>query len=367
MKKILPLIILFLCALSLGSQPTYAATMAFSVKANLPENQIDKQKTYFDLKMKPGEKQEISLTVHNADTKEVKISIVPNVALTNQNGVIDYSQEKSKKDSSLKVPITSIISKKQEVTLAPNETKDAKFSIQMPAEEYDGIILGGFYIYKETPEDEEGKEKNVQIKNRYSYVIGLQLSETEAPVIPELKLNQIKPALQNYRTAVTANIQNAEATILNDLGVVAKVTKKGNSKVLHEEKKDGLSMAPNSNFDFPISWDNQRLEAGDYTLDLVAKGQDKEWKFEQDFSIKDKDMKKLNTEAVELERGEPNWVMLILSVVGGLFVLIIVLVVILYKRKQKKERLRKERIRRKKAIQKKKNEAKNPKKTKVRK
>lgn len=61
-------------------------------------------------------------------------------------------------------------------------------------------------------------------------------------------------------------------------------------------------MAPNSNFDFPISWDNQSLEPGTYTLDMTAKSGENQWTFEEDFTISAKESKTLNTDAVELEK-----------------------------------------------------------------
>ena len=83
--------------------------MGYSVKANLPENQIDKNKTYFDLKMDPNQKEEISLTVKNSSEEEIILNIVPNNSKTNQNGVIDYSDENLEKDKSLKYSLTDII------------------------------------------------------------------------------------------------------------------------------------------------------------------------------------------------------------------------------------------------------------------
>lgn len=228
MKKILSIIV----ALLLGGQISpiigqAEESMAYSVKANIPENQINKTLTYFDLKMEPGQEQEISLTVSNSSDKEASISISPNIAMTNQNGVIDYSQFKPKLDSTLEIPLNSIISGKQDVTLAPNETKQIPFTIKMPEKAFEGIILGGFYISKETINNSSKEEKDVQIKNNYSYVIGIQLRESLNEVTPELKLNKIKPALLNYRTAVTANLQNTEATLIKGLNVHAKIWKKG--------------------------------------------------------------------------------------------------------------------------------------------
>lgn len=353
MKKILSIIV----ALLLGGQISpiigqAEESMAYSVKANIPENQINKTLTYFDLKMEPGQEQEISLTVSNSSDKEASISISPNIAMTNQNGVIDYSQFKPKLDSTLEIPLNSIISGKQDVTLAPNETKQIPFTIKMPEKAFEGIILGGFYISKETINNSSKEEKDVQIKNNYSYVIGIQLRESLNEVIPELKLNKIKPALLNYRTAVTANLQNTEATLIKGLNVHAKIWKKGSSKILHEIKKTDLSMAPNSNFDFPISWDNQILEAGSYTLKLEASSGEHKWNFEEDFMISAKESRSLNKEAVELEKKDPDWFMIIVIVALITLIGIILISFFIYKYKKKKEaerqaRLKKQRKRKK--------------------
>ncbi|MEF9938067.1 DUF916 and DUF3324 domain-containing protein [Carnobacterium sp.] len=338
MKKFIS--ILVVCLIGLQHMPMIgeaAETMAYSVKANIPENQINKTLTYFDLKMEPNQRQEITLTVSNSSDEKATILISPNVAMTNQNGVIDYSKADETVDKTLKNPVTSIISKAQEVTLEPKETKEVPFTIQMPEKEFDGLILGGFYISKkEDDSNTKDKEKDVQIKNKYSYVIGLQLRENTNEVKPVMELNDIKPTLLNYRTAVTANLQNTEATIMKDLTINAKVMKKGSGKVLHETKKEGLSMAPNSNFDFPINWDNQSLDAGTYTLQLVAQSGEDKWEFEKEFKISAKDSTDLNKEAVELEKTEPNWILIISVVVGLVLVLTLVLIFFINRHQKKK-------------------------------
>lgn len=346
MKKALLTLVVFLLGIQHMPLIGHAEeSMAYSVKANIPENQINKTLTYFDLKMEPNQKQEITLTVSNSSDEKATILITPNVAITNQNGVIDYSQSKTKVDSSLKNPLISIISPKQEVALEAKEKKEVAFTLQMPEKSFDGTILGGFYITKKE-EDTKGKEteKNVQIKNKYSYVIGLQIRENTNEVKPAMKMNQIKPALLNYRTALTANLQNTEATIMKDLSVDAKVMKKGSTTVLHETSKKNLSMAPNSNFDFPINWDNKTIEPGRYTLQLVAKASEDEWKFEEDFEISSKESKPLNEEAVELEKAEPNWLLIILSVAFSVLIFLALIVFLIYRYQKKKAAEKRARI-----------------------
>lgn len=340
-KFLIVLSIIFICIISFPKE-SQADSMAYSVKADIPENQIDKAKTYFDLKMTPGQRQEISLTVSNSGDEETSIFITPNNATTNQNGVIDYSEEKAKLDSTLKIPLTSIISGKQEVKLNPKETKQVTFVIQMPEKEYSGDILGGFYIQKKVDDTKAKKDESVQIKNQYSYVIGIRLNETDTMVSPKIKLNKVKPALENYRTAITANIQNTESKIINDLDINASVTKQDSTTVLHETNKKGLSMAPNSNFDYPISWDNEQLNPGKYTVHIKAKSGDADWNFDKNFEIKSDVSTKLNKEAVEVVKPEPNWIMII-SIIVGIVILIGALLIFMIIKNEKKKRLELER------------------------
>ncbi|WP_088013283.1 DUF916 and DUF3324 domain-containing protein [Gottfriedia acidiceleris] len=308
----------------------YASSMNYSVKADIPENQINHKVSYFDLKLGPAKSQIISLTVQNQGNNPIELMIEPNTAITNQNGVIDYNRHNYKKDSSLKYAFSDIISSKQKVELKGKETKKVYFKIQMPKESFDGIILGGFYISKINNEEETMKQSNVQLKNEFSYVIGVKLSETEASVQPDLKLNKVKAGLLNYRTVVTANIQNTEATIINNLNIEAVVSKEGEKKSLHKSKKENLSMAPNSNFDFPISWDQQELKPGKYHLYITANDKNHVWKFDKMFEIKDKEAE-LNKHAVELEKNNSiNYIVIALM-------LLTVITLIFWFRKKKKE------------------------------
>ena len=164
MKKKFLIICIFICSTLFISTKVDAASMGYSVKANIPENQIDKDKSYFDLKMKPNEEQAITLTVSNSSEEKIELNIVPNNAKTNQNGVIDYSEENLKKDNSQVYSLTDIISGKQKIALNPGETKEVSFQLKMPSEEIDGIVLGGFYIYKEDT-DSKNTSENIQIRN----------------------------------------------------------------------------------------------------------------------------------------------------------------------------------------------------------
>lgn len=311
----------------------------FSARAEIPENQVDKNQTYFDLRMQPGMEQDLTLVLTNPTKEKVSVTVEPNVATTNQNGEMDFTKRPKKQDNTLQYPFTELISDKQVVELASNETKNVTFKLKMPQEKIEGMILGGFYLYKNIGEEEEKAEANVQIKNRYSYVIGAKLTVDDQKVKPDVVLNEIKPDLLNYRTVVTANLQNIKPTMIGKFKVEAKIYQKGKTEVLHETTKENMTMAPNSNFDFPINWDNQRLEPGKYQLKLHASSNDENWEFDKEFTIEKTDSDRLNKEAVELEEQPMNWY-LIIGIGLVIIVFLVVCVVVYKKNKKKKESLK---------------------------
>ncbi|EAE8347168.1 DUF916 and DUF3324 domain-containing protein [Listeria monocytogenes] len=324
MKKIVAII--FACAFTFicyhSQDVTAEENSSFSVKAILPENQASGA-TYFDLQMSPKQKQEIKVELNNHGKEEITIKCVANTAVTNEMGYVDYSIQNTKPDTTLKYPFSQIVKESEtEVTLKPNESKTWSATIQMPTESYDGIILGGFHFQEKKSEDtkQESNQKNVQIKNEYAYVIGVKLTETPTKVKSEIELNKVKPTTRNYRNVVEVNLQNTKAALIGGLGIEAKIYKEGSNKVLHESKRTELSMAPNSNFNYSIDWENQELKPGKYKLHLVAKNADDKWEWTKEFTITSDEAKKANNVALGLEK-DYTW----MYIAGGGLLLILII------------------------------------------
>ena len=325
MRKIIYSLCIICFIAILPANGAYAADMAYSVKANLPENQRNNEHTYFDLFMQPKQKQTISITFENHSENPIELEVNYHAAQTNDNGVIDYKGTKEKKDSSLAYDLKELITGDQTIKLNSKEKKEVPYTITMPEQKFEGILLGGFHIHKK--DKEASTNQKVQIKNDYSFVVGLQLTETEKKVTPELKLNTVEPGLNNYRTTLFANLQNTAATMITDMTVTAEVYKENGTEVLHKTVKNNQSMAPNSNYNFPISWDNQAFQSGKYTLKLNAIDKTgHKWSFNKEFEIKD-NVKKHNEEAVNIkdQTNKNDYVIYVL-----VFVLIFTVGIIIY-------------------------------------
>lgn len=327
MKKIITIV--FACIIAIicfpGQHAEATDNSSFSVKAILPENQASSV-TYFDLQMTPKQKQTIKVDITNHSKEEIIINCVANTAITNEMGYVDYSIPNTKPDKTLKYSFSDIAKESaSEIKLKPNETKAWAVDIQMPDDSYDGIILGGLHFQekKEEEKDKESKqEKEVQIKNEYAYVIGVKLTEKPIVVKPDLELNKIKATTRNYRNVVEMNLQNTKATLVGGLSVDAKIYKKGSDKVLRQSKRTDLSMAPNSNFNYSVDWENQTLKPGKYKLHLVAKNKDDEWKWTKEFTITSDEAKKANDVALGLEK-DYTW----MYITGGILLLLVIITI----------------------------------------
>ncbi|SPN75470.1 DUF916 and DUF3324 domain-containing protein [Brochothrix thermosphacta] len=312
-----------------------ASELNFSVNAVIPDNQIDKEKSYFDLKVTPGEKQKLIVKLRNTTDKEIVINPHIQSAKTNKNGVIDYTPNKIKKDDTLKIAMEDVAKVPEEVTVPPQSEKDLTIEVTVPKDKFDGVILGGIYLKEDTSKNkEEDKEKDVAIKNEYSYVVALQMRQNDNKVKPMLHMNEVNPETQNARNVIVANIQNSEPMIISKLKIDTTVNKKGSKDNLAILKKENLQVAPNSNFNIAVPLEGEKLEAGTYILNMKAESAGKEWQFKKEFSISADKATTMNEKDVTLEKETPTMLYIFLGV-AFLIVIAVVIYFIIRRNKRK--------------------------------
>ncbi|MBC1935552.1 DUF916 and DUF3324 domain-containing protein [Listeria grandensis] len=333
MKKTILILVCFI-SMYVVKSPVFAEEPAFSVKAVLPANQQGDATSYFNLKMKPGQEQELEVALHNATDKDLTIEATANTAFTNGNGIVDYNATKRPMDESLKHGFGALteIAEKEIIVKAKSKAM-AKIKVKMPDEEKNGVILGGI-VFSEKEQTTDGAE-SAKLQNRFSYTIGVVLSQNDTLVKPNLNLGEIKAAQQNYRNKITANLQNDQAVIIRDLAIKAEVFRENGSKALFEQQSEKLRMAPNSNFDYAIHTQDQPLKPGNYTLKLTAASGEDSWAWERDFKIDKETASDLNDTALDLDKG--GW-----STIGFIAAIIILLglvIVLFWRQHETKKKL----------------------------
>ncbi|MCT3065006.1 DUF916 and DUF3324 domain-containing protein [Lactiplantibacillus pentosus] len=317
MKKIFWQLMAVVAVIGAGwTMRAQADDLNYTVQADLPNNQINQKVSYFDLKVTPGQKQNLTLHIKNSDSKEHRYTVSPNLAVTNDNGIIDYSQANAKADDSLKFNIKTALSKKQVVTVPAKSSQAVTIQLNIPEKTFKGVALGGINIVQELSGKKQQVSSGMAINNQYAYVIGLQLQESDKTTIkPNMKLHSVKAEQRNYRNYVSANLQNDQPVIMHGLKIKSYVTKAGSSKKVLTTNKENMSMAPNSNFNFAIGDGNKQLKAGKYTLHLTATADKGKWQFTKNFTITDKTAKALNDTAVTEKQTNYFWWFVALGVV----------------------------------------------------
>lgn len=312
-----------------------AESVGYSVSTITPKNQDDKKVTYFALRVKPNQQQKLTIVIHNSSKSTKKFQVGVNQAMTNTNGVIDYSQANPKLDSSLKVGIKDVFGKNntQKVTVNAKSAKKVSLSYQMPAKEIDGMILGGIYV-KELKDNKTSSKKNgVTISNAFAYVVGVRLRESGIDVAPDMRLHTVKAGQISGLNQIQANLQNPRPGLMKALKIESKVTKQGSSKSVLTQTKENMAMAPNTNFNYSIPWGNTQLKAGDYTLtlDAYAKG-GYHWHFVKNFTITQKDINSLKNRINTPQKNYFWW-----FVAGGVIIVLLLAVIIYLLMKNRKK------------------------------
>ncbi|EOL49941.1 DUF916 and DUF3324 domain-containing protein [Enterococcus caccae] len=344
LKRSIYFLLYITCLTILIPQTTYAnedaSSIGYSYKIIKPENQVGNA-GYFDLRMNPEQKQIVDIELYNMTDQDLSVDLSVHSAKTNSNGVIEYGPTKLKNDPSLKYDLKDIVKVPEKVTIPPKVTQKVAVEISMPQEKYDGYISGGIYLQKSETEAEKKASESAQgVVNKYAFIVGMLLSESDTKVQPELSFNKIYAGLTNYRNTFLVDFTNTEATYVEGMTVDAQIFKKGSDDVLYETKKENYRMAPNSAMSFPINLNGESFIAGDYVGRIRVTAGDKKWEWQEEFKITQKDADKYNAEDVSLiqDRGI-NWKM-ILMIAGGILVifLLIYLVTRAVSNKQKKKR-----------------------------
>lgn len=305
--------------------------MPLEVKAVIPENQVDKSKTYFDLLLNANQRQVLEIEITNVTDKDILVNVETNVATTNNHGVVDYSGDNKSKDSSLVYSFSEISDAPGEVKVPSNSVITTKIPFQMPNETYEGIIAGGIYIY-EKENINKGLASNA-ITNKFVYSLGVQLRSNLnlTSIVPNIKVDKkkLKVIDTDYLNGIEVNVQNISPIFIKEVEIEAKITEKYDSILVYESKKSKMKLAPNSNFYFPIVWtkgEGPELKVGNYQIDIKINSAETkdQWGWTVPFKINESvniASQKKKLVIIPSEKNLLTFILELLLLVSGFFVL----------------------------------------------
>ncbi|WP_318765247.1 DUF916 and DUF3324 domain-containing protein [Lactiplantibacillus carotarum] len=320
------------------SSQTSQNNIGYSVSAKIPKNQIHTANTFFDLKMTKGKSQTLKTVIYNTTNRDIQVETAIHTAYTNKNGAIEYVTPAKKYDSSLKYKMSDItkITGTKTVTVPANGSKTVVAQVKMPEQSFNGVILGGWY-FKRVDEKVTGSVKGaMNLKNQYSYVIGLKYSSGTIPQ-PTMKLGSVKAGLIDYHRGITATLRNPSAVIIPNLTSKTTLTSKNSGKVVKKLSQKNIQMAPNTSYAYPMYFGSSKLQAGKYHLHMVIKNSEHKWTFDRDFTVSSADAKKYNKTAAE-NKGINIWWFIILGALGMLILILLILWLFFYIRKRRQSK-----------------------------
>ncbi|WP_208559714.1 DUF916 and DUF3324 domain-containing protein [Marinilactibacillus kalidii] len=284
--------------------------LGFYIDPIFPDSQVEDSNSYFDLNIEPGEEETLEVKVRNATSDVRNIEISSHTAFTNVHGVVEYGKTDENPDSSLSHKIEEVLEVPEQIELKGNEEKIISIPLKMPKESFEGVMAGGLRVQEVSDKElEDASEEGLAIKNKFSYVIGIVISNNRSFIEPDLTLQDVFADQLNYRNVISATIQNYTPTFVNKLAVDAKVKRAGEEDILYKAQNEDMQMAPNSHFDFPISLEGDRFKSGDYVLDMTARSGENEWTWQEEFTIEADTARSFNREDVTIDSGISWWVL----------------------------------------------------------
>ena len=308
-------------------------TLNYNVSPVFPQSQAQDNQSYFDLALDPGETETLSLKLQNVRQEPIELAITAHTAYTNVLGVVEYGADAKQADPTLPYSLADLIEAPEPITLAAHETKTIAIDLHMPKEAFDGFLAGGLRVSEVQEETERSTDgEGLAIRNEFSYVVAVLVSNARASVTPDLELLEVFPDQLNYRNVISANLQNFQPAFLNQLAVEATIHRAGEEAVLYEANQEMMQMAPNSNFNFPISLEGDRFRSGEYVLKMTATSGNQSWTWEREFTIEADEARALNRQDVTIDTSI-NWWM-VGTIVSILALAGVVLYVVIQKKKQ---------------------------------
>ncbi|MDA9428693.1 putative cell wall surface anchor family protein [Enterococcus mundtii 1A] len=159
------------------------------------------------------------------------------------------------------------------------------------------------------------------------------MSNKQDAVQPDLDLLDVFADQLNYRNVISANLQNFTPTFVNRLAVEATVQRVGEEDILYRANQEQMQMAPNSNFNFPISLEGDRFRSGEYLLKMTARSGEDEWQWERKFTIDADEARALNRADVTIDTGINWW---LVAAICLIILLLLIIVWLLIKKRRPK-------------------------------
>lgn len=305
----------------------------FTISPVYPREQKEDDAGYFDLNVKKSTKVPVKVKISNLNkNQDIDYIVKVGNAITNNDGTINYTDFKNKKDKTAKYQLTDLVSKKelkQKVTVKAGESTEVIVNLNVPKQAFAGVIVGGIYVERLTNSYDNTKN-GVNTKNHFSMTLPVVITEqAKAKRIAKMKLDNVAV---KKGPEITAKLHNVKPVMFGKLSIDSKITKKNRSTILVHKKVNNYQVAPNSSFDYLVSDSSNQLGAGKYTLDMHLQSGKRKWHLVKDFVITSKQGAPLTKQTGWLGISMMLWIVVIILIL----IIASLVAVIMWQRKKLK-------------------------------
>lgn len=298
---------------------TEATKLPMSIKAILPANQKIGVNGYFNLQVKPAEKQTIYIEIKNNKSEDITVNLMPTNAYTQPSGGIFYDVDVESPETSLlddSFALSQNISMDSEVSIKANQTVEVPIEVTVPVMSK-GTIIGGVLIGEKTDASEQTSETvekdtaQFKVITKTAFAIAIQL---DLPGQAESAFSFGEAGFNAVGPNVFIEMRNDAPMIQRQISGVYKVSDKDGQE-LFSGKFEPIIMAPKTKINFPMQWDSSLLESGKYTLSITADVAGEEIFVEENFDINNAAIiaygERANQPIVKTQTGILFWVVIV--------------------------------------------------------
>ncbi|MCI1986106.1 MAG: DUF916 and DUF3324 domain-containing protein [Lactobacillus sp.] len=272
MKHLRNFVVMLAMAIGLtGLAPVNAAEEPgqFTLTPQLPSNQNPKTSGYFDLLVKPGQTQTLTVQLTNSSDQPGKFQVWANPGLTSDNGAIDYSQRHRNADAGAPLAFRQIATLPQHVyTVGANSHVAIPLTLKLPNKQFRGRVLGALNVVQVGKGAATTTSGNTVIRNKVGYSLAVVLQQSREPVAPQLTGGKARPKAVNHWPTIQLTFHNPAATIIPGLTLQTRVTRQQKTYLKHTSSD--YQVAPNSSFHLNLDLNGQPLRPGKYTVETTA-------------------------------------------------------------------------------------------------
>ena len=205
----------------------------FTISPVYPREQKEDDAGYFDLNVKKSTKVPVKVKISNLNkNQDIDYIVKVGNAITNNDGTINYTDFKNKKDKTAKYQLTDLVSKKelkQKVTVKAGKSTEVIVNLNVPKQAFAGVIVGGIYVERLTNSYDNTKN-GVNTKNHFSMTLPIVITEqAKAKRIAKMKLDNV---VVKKGPEITAKLHNVKPVMFGKLSIDSKITKKNHTKTL---------------------------------------------------------------------------------------------------------------------------------------